>query len=45
MQSGYYGTNFNLWEYSSPNYHGDATHDNALAIKDAKSTVAGYRYN
>ena len=41
----YFIEGVNMNEFSSPNYHGDATHDNALAIKDAKSTVAGYRYN
>jgi hypothetical protein len=41
----YFIEGVNMNEFSSPNYHGDATCNNALAIRDAKSTVAGYRNN
>jgi hypothetical protein len=29
--------------FSSPNYHGDALHDNARRLSETKDTVAGYR--
>lgn len=34
---------YNVYEYSSIDYHGEATRNNALAIRNAKSTVATYR--
>ena len=40
MWSGYYGSSINTHEYSSPSYHGDSTHNNALAINGAKSYIA-----
>lgn len=40
MWSGYYGPSFNTHEYSSPSYHGDLSHNNALAINGAKSYIA-----
>lgn len=40
MWSGYYGSSINTHEYSSPLYHGDSSHNNALAINGAKSYIA-----
>lgn len=42
MQSGYFGSDHNTWEYSSPNYNGDNTHNNAAAIRTVKHNVATY---
>ena len=38
----YFFEHLNCYEFSSDNYHGDATHDNARAIREAKAQVAGY---
>jgi hypothetical protein len=38
----YYFTHLHCSEFSSDDYHGDATHDNARAIREAKAQVAGY---
>ncbi|MDN7024768.1 hypothetical protein FGU65_07695 [Methanoculleus sp. FWC-SCC1] len=38
----YYFEHLNCYEFSSDDYHGDATHDNARAIREAKAWVAGY---
>jgi hypothetical protein len=38
----YYVEYVNSYEFSSDNYNGDATHDNARAIREAKAGVAGY---
>ena len=38
----YYIEYVNCYEFSSDNYHGDALHDNARAIREAKAWVAGY---
>jgi hypothetical protein len=38
----YYVEYVNSYEFSSDNYNGDATHDNARAIREAKAWVAGY---
>ncbi|MEA2034711.1 MAG: M12 family metallo-peptidase [Euryarchaeota archaeon] len=38
----YFLEHLNCYEFSSDNYHGDATHDNARAIREAKAWVAGY---
>jgi len=39
----YFSEYINVNEFSSDNYHGDSTHDNALSISNAKATVATYR--
>jgi len=38
----YYIEYVNCYEFSSDDYHGDALHDNARAIREAKAWVAGY---
>ncbi len=38
----YFFEHLNCYEFSSDDYHGDATHDNARAIREAKAWVAGY---
>ncbi|WAI01450.1 zinc metalloprotease [Methanogenium organophilum] len=40
MNSCYYGSNFHTWEYSSLDYHGDSTHDNARAIELVKGDIS-----
>jgi len=40
MNSCYYGSNFHTWEYSSMDYHGDSTHDNARAIERVKGNIS-----
>lgn len=40
MNSCYYGSNFHTWEYSSLDYHGDSTHDNARAIEGVKGDIS-----
>jgi len=42
MWSGYSLTGTDEYEFSSDNYHGDSTHDNARRIRETKATVAGY---
>jgi hypothetical protein len=39
----YFTEGMSVNEFSSDNYHGDTTHDNALSIDNAKNTVATYR--
>jgi hypothetical protein len=39
----YFSEYINVNEFSSDNYHGDSTHDNALSISNAKGTVATYK--
>ena len=38
----YFFEHLNCYEFSSDDYHGDATHDNARAIREAKAWVASY---
>lgn len=40
--SGYLGSSFSTWKYSSILYYGDSTHDNARAIREQKSTTGNY---
>jgi hypothetical protein len=40
MWSGYYGSSINTHEYSSPSYHGDASHNNGGAINAVKYNIA-----
>ncbi len=40
MLSEYYGSPFNLFEFSSPSYHGDSTHNNAQIIRNNKTSVS-----
>ncbi len=40
MLSEYYGSPFNLFEFSSPSYHGDSTHNNAQIIRNNKTNVS-----
>ena len=42
MWSSYFGSSFSTWKYSSLQYDGDSTHDNARALRIQKSTTAGY---
>lgn len=40
--NGYLGSIFSTWKYSSIQYDGDSTHDNARAIREQKSTTGSY---
>lgn len=42
MWSSYSGSR-NMFDYSSPSYNGDSTHDNAGAIRAVKHEIASYR--